>query len=207
MCSGRFNTNDNVTSLSRRLLITVVQLQICSICIIQTHFMTVVVCVNSPAPCASPMVLLHTGRGAADFGRKQTKTSPVPPCRHFQATVFALFSWMFVPYTAAELHTPTLVQILVTVYKPSGELFNAVVARCKMAKSNNLKIILECSLNEIFKATVNDILESVDRTLSAYQGTIQRIESENEDLKRLLFAQSGAETTARGKVFHTRPIT
>lgn len=115
---------------------------------------------------------------------------------------------MFVPYTAAELHTPTFVQILVTVWrKPSGELFNAAVARCKMAKSNNLKIILECSLNEIFKATVSDILESVDRTLSAYQGTIQRIEAENEDLKRLLFARSGAETTARGKAFHTRPIT
>ncbi|XP_068190410.1 zinc finger protein 436-like isoform X1 [Antennarius striatus] len=65
-----------------------------------------------------------------------------------------------------------------------------------MAKSNNLKFFLESSLNEIFKATVSDILESVDRTLSEYQGAIQRIESENEDLKRLLFAQNNAESAA-----------
>lgn len=114
---------------------------------------------------------------------------------------------MFVPYTAAELHTPTFVQILVTVYEPSGELSEVVVARCKMAKSNNLKILLESSLNEIFKATVSDILESVDRTLSEYQGTIQRIEFENEGLKRLLFAQSGTETAARGMVVYTWSIT
>lgn len=64
-----------------------------------------------------------------------------------------------------------------------------------MAKSNDLKIFLESSLTEIFKATVSDILDSVDRTLSEYQGTIQRIEAENEGLKRLLFAQKSA---ARG---------
>nr|XP_020456560.1 zinc finger protein 79-like [Monopterus albus] len=71
-----------------------------------------------------------------------------------------------------------------------------------MAKSNDLKIFLESSLNEIFKATVSDILDSVDRTLSEYQGTIQRIESENEGLKRLLFAQKSTESAARDKHEH-----
>uniref|UniRef100_UPI0037E88970 zinc finger protein 436 n=1 Tax=Semicossyphus pulcher TaxID=241346 RepID=UPI0037E88970 len=66
-----------------------------------------------------------------------------------------------------------------------------------MAKSTDLKMFLESSLNEIFKATVNDILDSVDRTLSEYQGTIQRIESENEGLKQLLFAQKSSESAAR----------
>ncbi|XP_030598708.1 zinc finger protein 260 [Archocentrus centrarchus] len=63
-----------------------------------------------------------------------------------------------------------------------------------MAKTGDLKTLLESSLNEIFKATVSDILDSVDRTLSEYQGTIQRIESENEGLKRLLFAQKNTES-------------
>lgn len=53
---------------------------------------------------------------------------------------------------------------------------------------------LEFSLNQIFKATVSDILQSVDRTLCEYQGKMQKIESENEGLKRLLFAQNCAET-------------
>ncbi|XP_018518459.1 zinc finger protein 79 isoform X2 [Lates calcarifer] len=66
-----------------------------------------------------------------------------------------------------------------------------------MAKSKDLKIFLESSLNEIFKATVSDILDSVDRTLSEYQGTIQRIESENEGLKRLLLAHKSRESAAR----------
>ncbi|KAK2819193.1 hypothetical protein Q5P01_024754 [Channa striata] len=66
-----------------------------------------------------------------------------------------------------------------------------------MASSTALKVFLESSLNEIFKATVSDILDSVDRTLSEYQGTIQRIESENEGLKRLLFAHKSAESAAR----------
>nr|XP_046230850.1 zinc finger protein 436 [Scatophagus argus] len=66
-----------------------------------------------------------------------------------------------------------------------------------MARSNDLKVFLESSLNEIFKATVSDILDSVDRTLSEYQGTIQRIESENEGLKRLLFARNSTESVAR----------
>ncbi|KAI3362311.1 hypothetical protein L3Q82_012628 [Scortum barcoo] len=65
-----------------------------------------------------------------------------------------------------------------------------------MATSSDLKIFLESSLNEIFKATVSDILDSVDRTLSEYQGTIQRIESENEGLKRLLFAHKSPECAA-----------
>lgn len=69
-----------------------------------------------------------------------------------------------------------------------------------MAKSSDLKFLLESSLNEIFKATVSDILDSVDRTLVEYQGTIQRMESENEDLKRLLFAQSNSETAVKGMI-------
>ncbi|KAG7223848.1 hypothetical protein INR49_015338 [Caranx melampygus] len=66
-----------------------------------------------------------------------------------------------------------------------------------MAKPNDLKFFLESSLNEIFKATVSDILDSVDRTLSEYQGTIQRIESENEGLKRRLLAHESREFAAR----------
>ncbi|XP_029300068.1 zinc finger protein 383 [Cottoperca gobio] len=66
-----------------------------------------------------------------------------------------------------------------------------------MAKSSDLKIFLESSLNEIFKATVSDILDSVDRTLSEYQGTIQRIEYENEGLKQLLLAQKSTDSAAR----------
>ncbi|XP_068431013.1 zinc finger protein 436 [Clinocottus analis] len=69
-----------------------------------------------------------------------------------------------------------------------------------MAQCSDLKFFLESSLNEIFKATVSDILDSVDRTLSEYQGTIQRIESENEGLKRLLFAQKSTESAA-GDIF------
>ncbi|XP_036385494.1 zinc finger protein 436-like [Megalops cyprinoides] len=55
-----------------------------------------------------------------------------------------------------------------------------------MSKSKKLTAFLESSLNEIFKATVSDILESVEETLSEYQGRIQRIETENEDLRRRL---------------------
>lgn len=73
-----------------------------------------------------------------------------------------------------------------------------------MAKSKDLKIFLESSLNEIFKATVSDILDSVDRTLSEYQGTIQRIESENEGLKRLLLAHKSRESAARGTAVCSR---
>ncbi|XP_072570870.1 uncharacterized protein [Paramormyrops kingsleyae] len=58
-----------------------------------------------------------------------------------------------------------------------------------MAKSRNLKAFLESSLNEIFRATVSDILESVEETLSEYQGKIERIETENEDLRRRLQKQ------------------
>ncbi|KAG5834696.1 hypothetical protein ANANG_G00264310 [Anguilla anguilla] len=62
-----------------------------------------------------------------------------------------------------------------------------------MSKSKNLKTFLESSLNEIFKATVNDILESVEETLVEYQGRIQRIETENEDLKRRLQERDGEQ--------------
>uniref|UniRef100_A0A1A7WB70 C2H2-type domain-containing protein n=1 Tax=Iconisemion striatum TaxID=60296 RepID=A0A1A7WB70_9TELE len=62
-----------------------------------------------------------------------------------------------------------------------------------MDTSSDLKMFLESSLNDIFKATVTAILDSVGRTLSEYQGTIQRIESENEELKRLLFTQETPE--------------
>lgn len=67
-----------------------------------------------------------------------------------------------------------------------------------MAKSKDLKVFLESSLNEIFKATVSDILESVDQTLSEYKGKIQRIETENEDLKRRLHAQDHEDVLTRG---------
>lgn len=64
-----------------------------------------------------------------------------------------------------------------------------------MTESEDLKMTLEFSLNQIFKTTVSDILLSVDRTLTEYQGKIQRIESENEGLKRLLFAQKYTESS------------
>ncbi|KAK7895374.1 hypothetical protein WMY93_020699 [Mugilogobius chulae] len=64
-----------------------------------------------------------------------------------------------------------------------------------MAEPLELKMSLEFSLNQIFKATVSDIMESVDRTLCEYRGKMQRIECENEGLKRLLFAQNCAETS------------
>lgn len=67
-----------------------------------------------------------------------------------------------------------------------------------MSKSSDLKLFLESSLNEIFKATVSDILDSVDRTLSEYQGTIQRIQTENQDLKRLLMAHKRKESVDTG---------
>lgn len=67
-----------------------------------------------------------------------------------------------------------------------------------MAKSKDLKVFLESSLNEIFKATVSDILESVDQSLSEYKGKIQRIESENEDLKRRLHEQDNNVSIVKG---------
>lgn len=63
-----------------------------------------------------------------------------------------------------------------------------------MAKPNDLKVLLESSLNEIFKATLSDILDSVDQTLSECIGNIQRIESENEALRRMIFPQDTTET-------------
>lgn len=76
-----------------------------------------------------------------------------------------------------------------------------------MAGPTNLKFLLESSLNEIFKATVSDILDSVDRTLSEYQGTIHRIELENEDLRRQLLSLNGTETSARGMFVCTWTVT
>ncbi|KAL2100412.1 hypothetical protein ACEWY4_004806 [Coilia grayii] len=68
-----------------------------------------------------------------------------------------------------------------------------------MDKSSNLKSFLESSLNEIFKATVSDILESVEQTLSEYQGKIQRIETENEDLRRRLYdSDNGIKSGRKG---------
>lgn len=58
-----------------------------------------------------------------------------------------------------------------------------------MAKFGELKSFLESSLNEIFRATVSDILDSVDKTLTEYQRKMQRIESENEDLRNQLCAK------------------
>ncbi|XP_034047330.1 zinc finger protein 436 [Thalassophryne amazonica] len=65
-----------------------------------------------------------------------------------------------------------------------------------MAWSKDLKVFLESSLNEIFQTTVNDILDSVELTLCEYHDKFRRMESENEDLKRLLFAQKSAEAAA-----------
>lgn len=75
------------------------------------------------------------------------------------------------------------------------------VAAARSNMATDLKMLLESSLNEIFKATVSDILDSVDRTLSEYQGKIQRVEAENEGLRRLLFAEKSAESAARGKLW------
>ena len=69
-----------------------------------------------------------------------------------------------------------------------------------MTTFKDLKMFLESSLNEIFKATVNDILNSVDRNLSEYQCKIQRIEYENEDLRRMLFTKSNTECPLAGSV-------
>ncbi|CAL8276923.1 unnamed protein product [Merluccius merluccius] len=62
-----------------------------------------------------------------------------------------------------------------------------------MAKFKDLKMFLESSLNEVFKATVNDILDSVERTLSECHGKIQRVESENQDLRRMLFTKNHSD--------------
>ncbi|KAI4873553.1 hypothetical protein NFI96_027190 [Prochilodus magdalenae] len=63
-----------------------------------------------------------------------------------------------------------------------------------MASSKNLKAFLESSLNEIFRATVGNILDSVDETLSEYQGEIRRITSENEDLRNRLRVQEAVQS-------------
>lgn len=76
----------------------------------------------------------------------------------------------------------------------------------RMAGTMDLKFLLESSLNEIFKATVTDILDSVDRTLSDYQGTIRRIELENEDLRRQLFSVKSTETAASGTIAYNRSL-
>ncbi|KAJ8285617.1 hypothetical protein GJAV_G00028910 [Gymnothorax javanicus] len=65
-----------------------------------------------------------------------------------------------------------------------------------MAKSKNLKAFLASSLNEIFKATVNDILDSVEETLSEYHEKIRRIEAENESLRQSL--QGREDVTLNG---------
>ncbi|KAJ8408699.1 hypothetical protein AAFF_G00253340 [Aldrovandia affinis] len=76
-----------------------------------------------------------------------------------------------------------------------------------MSKSNNLKAFLETSLNEIFKVTVCDILESVEETLVEYQGRIQRVETENEDLRRRLQERSGEQDVAELKdEIKSRPV-
>ncbi|KAL7834840.1 hypothetical protein SRHO_G00290870 [Serrasalmus rhombeus] len=69
-----------------------------------------------------------------------------------------------------------------------------------MASSKNLKAFLESSLNEIFRATVGNILDSVDETLSEYQGEIRRITSENEDLRRRLHAQESLKSHVKAEI-------
>ncbi len=59
----------------------------------------------------------------------------------------------------------------------------------EMAKFGDLKAFFESSLNEIFRATVRDILCSVEHTVGEYQSQIQRIESENQDLRKRLSAK------------------
>lgn len=69
--------------------------------------------------------------------------------------------------------------------------------------SKNLKAFLESSLNEIFKATVDNILDSVDQTLAEYQGQIRRITSENETLREKLRAQEAITCQGKtGKLYH-----
>ena len=76
-----------------------------------------------------------------------------------------------------------------------------------MEKSSNLKSFLESSLNEIFKATVSDILESVEQTLSEYQGKIQRIETENEDLRRRLYeSDTRIKSSSKGMRMMNTPL-
>lgn len=50
----------------------------------------------------------------------------------------------------------------------------------------NLKTFLKVSLSEIFRNTVNSILDSVDQTLEKYQGVIRKITTENEILRKRL---------------------
>lgn len=158
----------------------------------------VVICVTkrltvtlAKAPASLP---LHSTPAAA-------LQSCAPPAKQHQLLLVVTFerlSHRFVcsAHGSRAAHTLFFVQIVSAVHKPPGEVSTAAAARSNMA--NDLKMLLESSLNEIFKATVSDILDSVDRTLSEYQGKIQRIESENEGLRRLLFAEkSAAESAAR----------
>ncbi|XP_023676505.2 uncharacterized protein [Paramormyrops kingsleyae] len=74
-----------------------------------------------------------------------------------------------------------------------------------MSRSKNLKAFLESSLNEIFKATVNDILDSVEQTLSEYQERIRHMETENESLRRRLVGpeeprEAGIKVQQKGSV-------
>ncbi|KAG7481073.1 hypothetical protein MATL_G00062860 [Megalops atlanticus] len=65
-------------------------------------------------------------------------------------------------------------------------------------------LIPAVQLQPIFKATVNDILDSVEETLSEYQEKIQRIEAENENLRRSLQGREdengGAKKDVAGRV-------
>lgn len=101
-------------------------------------------------------------------------------------------------------HTPTF--LLPSVYKQSGtqSVRRLISGGCVEAMPTDLKTFLESSLNEIFKTTVSDILESVDRTLSEYQGKIQRIESENHELRRRLIAQRSGEPATGGTVVNPK---
>lgn len=76
-----------------------------------------------------------------------------------------------------------------------------------MEKPSNLKSFLESSLNEIFKATVSDILESVEETLAEYQDKIQMIETENEDLRRRLYESDiRIKTESKGMVMRNTTV-
>uniref|UniRef100_A0A8C1B4Y4 C2H2-type domain-containing protein n=1 Tax=Cyprinus carpio carpio TaxID=630221 RepID=A0A8C1B4Y4_CYPCA len=72
-----------------------------------------------------------------------------------------------------------------------------------MAKFGDLKAFLESSLNEIFRATVSDILDSVEQTVGEYQRKIQR--TENCATTPYLFVKAEPDTEDGGAVDLSNP--
>ncbi|KAM8872421.1 uncharacterized protein ACB058_004402 [Synchiropus picturatus] len=71
-----------------------------------------------------------------------------------------------------------------------------------MAEASELRTALESTLNDIFRMTVADIIRSFEPTLLEYDGKMQKMEAENERLRRLLF---GLEAAGRGVMAPTAP--